>query len=171
MDAAIVRPADGVIEIESGARHSDEDAGALQKSVGLMHRRHAASGNPAHLSDGGRLRTRYKGATIDPLADQIHDPFGSLHAPLPASNTAVRSSAKLVTTRVATWPRHRRGDGGARRSDYRGRGRGRPRPNDVIVCCKSAANGCNLAFVFNCADGNVRILSLLSGLAPTYGPS
>src|ERR1700685_2661394 len=128
MDAAIVRPASRVVEIESGARHGDEDTGAFQKTIGLMHRRHAAPGYPAHLSDRGRLRARRKGAAIDPLADEIHDPFGSLHAPLPAPKTAVRSSAKLVTTRVATWPRHRRGDRGARRLNYSAQRRGRQQP-------------------------------------------
>src|ERR1700677_5094299 len=125
MDAAIVRPAGRVIEIESGARHGYEDAGAFQKTVGLMHRRHAASGNPAHLSDGGRLRARRESAAIDPLADEIDDPFRSLHAALPAPNTAVRSSAKLVTTRVATWPQRRRGVGGAGWANYSARRRGR----------------------------------------------
>ena len=55
----------------------------FQQPVGLVHGRHAAARDPAHLPNRRRLGTGRKRTAIDPLANKVHDPFGSLHVTLP----------------------------------------------------------------------------------------
>ena len=73
----------GLLDVEPGPRLRDEHAGVLQKAVGVMHRRHAAAGNPAHLPDRRRLGAGRERAVVDELANEIDDPVGSLHSILP----------------------------------------------------------------------------------------
>src|SRR5580704_16988672 len=77
------RTADILVDVKAGAGQGNEDAGILQKPVGLVDGRHAAAGDSAHLPYGGRLCAGRQRAVVDPLANEINDPLGSLHAILP----------------------------------------------------------------------------------------